>query len=352
MVLQCIVGYCIAHADWTDQIKFKGDIRLRHETIAVENKDTRNRERIRFRLGMEAAPSEDLKVVFQLATGSDDPISRNQSLGSAFTTKSIGFDLAYVEWNPSGARALTLAGGKIKNPFRLVGGTELIWDSDFNPEGFALAVESGSEKVSGFFSAAGLPVIERSSDKDAVLYGAQGGVNLGIDKRGTALTLGLSYFDYSNTQGFAPFYETDNGRGNVLDAAGNYLNDYNLFEAFAELAFTAGKTPANVFFDFVSNSSPDDENTGWLTGFAAGKCKEPGSWAMRYSYRDLGRDAVPGAFTDSDFRGGGTDGRGHELGLDVQIAGPSKFSATYFVNETGARNNGYDRLQLDLNVKF
>ena len=352
VVLQCIGGYGISHADWTDQIKFKGDMRLRHETIAVENKDTRNRERIRLRFGAEATPSDDLKVVLQLASGSDDPISTNQTLGSAFTTKSIGIDLAYLQWKPATAKFLTVEGGKIKNPFHSAGGTELVWDSDLNPEGFVLGLEGVGKRISAFLTLAGLPVVERSSAEDAVLYGGQGGVTLAVDQRGTSLALGVGYFDYSNTQGFAPFYDTDDGFGNTVSAVGEYLNDYNLLEAYAELHLKAGTAPASVFFDLVNNTSPDDRNTGWLLGLTAGKCKDPGSYQFRYNYRDIERDAVIGAFTDSDFRGGGTDAKGHEVGLDVQVTKPVKIAVSYFHNLLDVQETAYDRLQLDLNVKF
>ena len=352
MFLLCVMGYGVSHADWTEKIKFKGDIRLRHETISVEDKDARNRERIRLRFGAEATPREDLKIVFQLASGSDDPISTNQTLGSAFSTKSVGIDLAYLQWNPSSLSALTVEAGKIKNPFHLAGGTELVWDSDLNPEGFAMGLGGGSESLKGFFTFAALPVLERSSVEDAVLYGVQAGMNFKLDDRGTGLMLGASYFDYSNTQGFVPFYETDDGKGNSLDGSGQYLYDYNLFEGFAELGFKAGKVPANLFFDYVVNTSPTDENKGWLVGISAGKCKNPGSVAVRYNYRDEERDAVIGAFTDSDFRSGGTDAKGHEFGLDIQVAAPAKVAVTYFHNQLGTQETGYDRFQLDFNVKF
>jgi hypothetical protein len=43
------------------------------------------------------------------------------------------------------------------------------------------------------------------------------------------------------------------------------------------------------------------------------KAKKQGSWNFRYNYREIEADAVLGTFSDSDFIGGGTDGKGHEL---------------------------------------
>ena len=77
MMLPGIVGA----ADWTEKIKVKGDLRYRHEMIKIEDEDARNRHRIRARIGVEANPTDNIKLGFQLATGSDDPISRNQRRG-------------------------------------------------------------------------------------------------------------------------------------------------------------------------------------------------------------------------------------------------------------------------------
>ena len=101
------------------------------------------------------------------------------------------------------------------------------------------------------------------------------------------------------------------------------------------MAHKIQSTPVHVFGDFVTNTSADSLNTGWLVGFAAGKLKQPGSWMVSYNYRELERDAVVGAFTDSDFRGGGTDGKGHEFAGAVQVAGNTAFEVTYFLDTRG-----------------
>jgi hypothetical protein len=67
------------------------------------------------------------------------------------------------------------------------------------------------------------------------------------------------------------------------------------------------------------------------------------------------KDAVVGIFTDSDFRGGGTDARGHEIGGAVQLADNTAFKATYFINQIGLQKEDQDdfrRFQVDLQLKF
>ena len=61
-----------------------------------------------------------------------------------------------------------------------------------------------------------------------------------------------------------------------------------------------------------------------------------------------------GAFTDSDFRGGGTDAKGHEIGGGYQLDKNTTFSVSYFVNTIGldAAEEDFNRLQVDLQLKF
>jgi hypothetical protein len=99
------------------------------------------------------------------------------------------------------------------------------------------------------------------------------------------------------------------------------------------------------------------ENTGWLIGTKFGKAKNPGTWDVGYEYRDLEADAVVGVFTDSDFIGGGTDGKGHKFSASYAIAKNATLGATYFMSQRdadgdGSVNDNYDRFQFDLKVKF
>ena len=127
--------------DWTETIKMKGDLRYRHEMIDKEGKDARHRHRVRARFGVFGEVSPYTKVGIQLATGSDDPVSTNQTLDGAFSTKQVGIDLAYLEANHPRLPGMNVKGGKFKNPFFKPGKSELIWDGDLNPEGGAATFE-------------------------------------------------------------------------------------------------------------------------------------------------------------------------------------------------------------------
>ena len=76
-------------------------------------------------------------------------------------------------------------------------------------------------------------------------------------------------------------------------------------------------------------------------------------WEASYNYRDLEADAVVGIFSDSDFIGGGTNGKGHRFNFAYQLAKNFEAGLTYFLNERkNTDDDKYRRLQADLIFKF
>lgn len=342
-------------AESENRMEFSGDLRYRHETINDDAASTeRNRQRIRARFRMNADLSDDITVGFTLATGASNPVSANQSLDGGFSRKDIGFDRAFFAWEIN--EQLNLRGGKMGLPVYRPGGHHLIFDGDLNPEGLFLGYESSNV----FANIGGFWVEERSSGDDAILLALQGGYQGEIGD-GAELTVGLSYYDYKDTQGFAPFYRENNGQGNTTidldpnDGIVNLVNDYNLAELFAEIEFEAGGQPLRVFFDYVQNTEASSQDTGQAVGFRWRSASNPGDWEVGWSYQDLEADAVIAAFTDSDFGGGGTDGKGHVFRGAYRLRNNVRLNGTYFLNETGAaagNERDYKRLQLDISFLF
>lgn len=349
---------------WVENVKFNGDFRYRYEFIDEEGSDNRNRNRIRARIGLTARVNEDINLGFRLATsenwGDDDagdPVSTNQTLDDAFSKKSIWFDLAYFDWHPGTVKGLHIIGGKMENPFYRVGGNQLIWDSDLTPEGIAVQYTGNwTEQTSWFANAGSFYVDEVKSGADTSLWGAQGGLKHTFQDKSYILG-GASLYCLGNIQGHEAFV-TDDGvskfYGNRNTGNGGvYLSDYDLTEFFGEYGFNLGPKPAALFADYVQNNVADsNQDTAWLVGGKYGKCKDPGSWELSYDYRDVEADAVVGAFSDSDFIGGGTNGKGHRLGATYQLAKNTQTALSYFLNEKGNDRRDYDRLQFDLLFKF
>ena len=341
---------------WTDNVKIKGDLRYRHEMIDKENKDARNRQRLRARVAIIGKVTDNTDVVVQIASGSDDPVSTNQTLGDAFSTKQVGIDLAYFKTKINGLQGFSLQGGKFKNPFFKPGKSELIWDSDWNPEGGVATYAYSTEQVTFTLIGAGLWIEERSSGDDSWLGAGQGIVRYELPEKKGHITGGVGYFNYVNTQGFAPFFDKEDAMGNTVtmlpDSTLAYAYDYDLLELFGEASHTFGDIPVTVMGDYVNNTAVDSQNTGWQVGIKVGKTKKTGSWSLRYLYKKIEKDAVVGIFTDSDFRGGGTDAKGHELNGALQLAHHTTFKVSYFINKIGTQETDFNRLQVDLQLKF
>lgn len=296
---------------------------------------------------MNADLSDDLTVGITLATGASNPVSANQSLDGGFTRKDIGFDRAFFAWNVRDD--VTLRGGKMGIPMFRPGGHHLIFDGDLNPEGLALGYDGDNifANIGGFW------VEERSAGDDAILFALQGGHRSMIGD-GAELTVGLSYYDYRDTQGFEPFY-LGNAQGNTVDLAGNLVNDYKLAEIFAQVELEAGGEPLRLFFDYVENTEASMQEIGFALGARWRSASNPGDWEVSWAYEDLEADAVIATFTDSDFNGGGTDGKGHVLRGAYRLRENVRLNGTYFLNDIGAaagNERDYKRLQLDISFLF
>ena len=245
------------------------------------------------------------------------------SSGGGGSTKELRLDKAYFKWNA--ADDLYLQAGKFSNPLYRPAKSSLLWDGDWRPEGIS-AGWSGDLLFANFLG----NWLESDSrrDNDTFAWGLQGGVMFSLgDAR---LTTALAYYDFP-TAGRSPFYGDDDEPeffGNSSTADGlSYLYDYD---------------------------------TGWLAGVTLGKASDRGDWALGYQYRDLEADAVLGLLSDSDFSGGGTDGKGHILSAAYGINKQWSLGLTWLLdNEAGEKNLAdqggalsYDRIQLDTKFKY
>jgi len=339
--------------NWADRIAFKGDVRLRYETIDLDGVADVERMRFRTRFGFSAKVNDDVNFVLRLATGGSDPVSTNQTFDDGFSAKDIGIDQAYVDWKITDE--LNFLGGKMKNPLFRAGGVPLVWDSDLNPEGLALTYKSGKF----FGTVGGFSVEERSAGDDSLLYAAQAGMKFPIGNK-TGITAGVGYFAYTNTIGNLPFYNA-RPKGNTVDLLGttlplgSYVYAYKNTEVFAQLDTKIGEWPFTVYAHATRNGEVSVEDTGYAFGMTLGAAKSDGDMEFNYVYADIEADSVIGTFSDSDFGGGGTDSDGHVLNVKYAISKKIALGGTLLINKVGgfqATERDYSRVQLDIEFKF
>ncbi len=356
--------------EWVEKVKISGDLRYRHESIDEQSggewKDGVNRHRIRARMSVNSKINEDMDLGFRLASGSADPVSTNQNLESSFSSKTIWLDWAYFDWHPCDTKAFSLIGGKMPTPFYRVGSNQLIWDDDLSPEGVAAKYEIPiSESLKAYVNGGGFWVEERdgSDTVDSSLWGAQAYLKNKFDKD-TYLLGGISYYDYGNIEGEGDIFTTWKGGttrkwfGNTFSGPdadnGVFAYDFDIVEGFAEYGFVCGECPVTLFGSYAHNTAaPSSKSNGWLVGCMFNKLKDPGSWRLGYDYRDIDSDAVVGQFNDSDFVGGGTNGKGHRFNVAYQLAKNFETGLTYFLDEReNSTGDEYHRLQADFIFKF
>ena len=334
---------------WTDTISVSGDLRARYESFDIDGREDRERSRVRARIAVKARPTDNTEVAIGVATGGDDPVSTNQTLGNGGSTKDVRLDIAYFKWH---ARpGLTLTGGKMKNPFFTPGDNGLLWDRDLRPEGMATTYS-----VNNLFVNSGLLFLESDTRRSnsRIAYGFQTGYKGKV--RASKLTAGISYFKLG-AEGQRAWYK-DDFFGNTVtceDADCVYANDFEELELFAELKTAVGRHPLTLFVDYVRNQDASDYDTAWALGLKLGKASHPRTWEFGYTYQDVEADSVLGLWSDSDFGGGDTGTKGHIFNGAWAPNKNWKVGFTYFVNETGLDLGGgddYNRLQLDWAYKF
>ena len=334
---------------WAEKLKWKGDFRYRYEDIQEDGRDDRDRNRIRARAALVAKPSDTTEVGLGMASGGDDPVSTNQTLGGGASTKDIRLDLAYFKW--TGLDDAYLQAGKFKNPFYSEQKSSLIWDGDFRPEGISAGWENET-----FFANASYNFIESDSrNDDDGIWGAQVGARFTLFEN-LRLTAAAKYLDIP-TKGRTAIYDDDFfGNSSVVQNGEEvFLYDYNLYNVSLGVGFDLFGMAITLYGDYVENDDADDLETGYIAGVKLGKAKKRGSWQLQYQYEDLEADATLGLITDSDFMGGGTDGEGHKFSGKYMLDDKWYLGATYFDGNRGVdlgNDADYQRLMLDTGFNY
>lgn len=347
---------------WASNTVVSGDMRIRQERIQVDDKSpeqTASRQRYRARLAVVSQVTPTVEAGIRVASGnSNDARSTNQDMNNYFTKKDLWLDRAYINWHPANVPGLKLLGGRMAQPW--VSESEMVWDNDINPEGVAAQYSRKFGDTNVFGSGGVFTVKDNVTGSgpefhnDLRLYYAQLGANL-FPGDNYKLTVGGSVFHYYKDQYSFP---TAPGSGGLaLEANGNTSTEFQLYDGFGQLDVLGLPLPLTLYGQYVHNPAANgpqsDKDSGYLLGFIT-RIWEIG---VNYSYRDVERNAVVGAFTDSDFASGFTASRGSKLQLSYNIAKNFQFLTSYFLTESNASNPGFpgsdtNTLQIDLVASF
>ena len=346
----------VTEKDILDRVHFKGDLRLRYESIERDDADNKYRNRYRLRLGLQVDLVENLQFEVGMRSGFANPTSGNQTFLDDeplidYFFQSLRFHVLGLTYTSGNS---TWKVGRqeymMYRPIR----SQLVWDNDVSMNGVNYQYKDDSKIIT---LGVNQPTLEEKSkaEDDVNLFYAQYVHKTKLEN--AKLNLGAGFYYYDGLKGNTTLFGS--GKGNTL-VDGRYVNDYHVGELFAELQFKdvfgmPFKTAAGIVYNFAA----DENNFGYDLAMQLGNAKKVNQWAVKYSYTDLEEDATYGAYSDSDNFGGGTAAKGHAIrakykaGKNLYLAGNFFFNELY---ESRSKVDGmepdYERVQLDMIYKF
>lgn len=373
-------------------VTLEQDLRLRYETVSVNDAQAadgvNSRFRVRYRLGLSSTIEDNWKAKIRLATGSSsDPTSTNQTFDSYFNRRDIRLETLQLSRTLKPFSQLHL--GQFANPTL---GTQLLWDGDLTMTGAAFQWSSSGRRFGELLSAPSLTMAAYglSFDKgtpDPMLYVAQVGIGLG--KR-TRVYAGYHVFDrqdsiatavgrgvltgnaltntFSTTAVKALPEEYDlalsgsgslKGKNSVTNDRFAYGTDFKPVDFLIERNWVANLRPGKILLHGVKNTGTGKKDKGLRAEFSLGELKLPRDWQVGYAYTQVDADAVVAAFNDSDLPA--TNIQGHKLSLGYQFSKNKSFGLTAYHFErldntlapgTAGQDRPTSRLQFDVLSKF
>ncbi len=326
VVLGCTITPVSAQSGpaWWERIDLGGDFRERQEGFFQDGATTRQRLRFRLRLTMNADVNDDVRFGLRLGSGDlGNPTSTNQSFGDLLTRKPISVDRAFIAYNPSGAKALTLGAGKFGIP---VTRTEMTWDNDVNWEGVYQQLRASSGPVSYRLVAAQVVLDESSRQDDSMLFVGYGEVGFTFGKHELQLSVADQAFGGVDPVAIVLATEDIGRNTNALDVDRNgqvvgFVSGFNLVDVIARATFDIGRPnyPVQFTANFVKNTDAgsDDDRGVWLTA-AYGRASTPRTYRLAYTLARIERDAVLSTFNFSDAPG--TNMRMHRTVVSYMLA--------------------------------
>ncbi|MBU1045391.1 MAG: putative porin [Candidatus Omnitrophica bacterium] len=347
---------------WAQDIKLKGDLRFRYQreekdttTAGLTTNTKRERARFRLRLGLEAKVAQGWTVKTGLASGSTDSRSTNQTYQDNFSSKPIQLDYAYAIYDPE--ENIKVLAGKIENKKTLWMASNLLWDSDINPEGLVAQIQCNENKFwlnTGYFI-----LDEISAGADPTMFFLQPGFMLSdndISVKGS-----FNCYAVNSVQGLEYTNIVSGSNSNTLTGSpASFAYDYDCWGISTEIGkqnFISNRLDYGaVFFDYINNPDPSSENEGYLIGikFGVPKVDNPGDWQAVINYRKLAKDAWLDFLPNSTFLAGQTDARGYEYILQYAVAKNVSMAISYYNAETikALTKEDEDFLLVDFLLKF
>ena len=338
------------HGIELDKISFKGDLRLREQWETSGFGQDRYRPRYRLRLGADHQLSNQLSVTYEVATGTGDSRSNNQS--ASLSQPDIRLNKAHLTY--TAYEGLSFLGGKFKNPISNI--SEWVMDSDINPEGLGVIFE-GQNKLKGFSVNSYYSVITEDQNK------GNGNINLWAIQTGyKASILGLEFKGILGYSTLSNINLLSTSASNEV-SGNNYVSNFNPINIGLSVKKKQIPFVKNVELQaeyLINTAAKDgkvnasDKNSAHLLGFVLGddQLNKLGTWKVQFGYRFIQQDAFFDQFPDSDFYSGKTNVSGTKSSLGFGLSENTFASLTYVTTQQLITKIDQSLAQIDFNLKF
>jgi hypothetical protein len=339
-----------ALSDEIKRLRFTGDVRVRYENFNQDNTQTRNRERIRLRFGVEGKLGEDFTGGIFVASGVlTDPTSTNETLTNVFEKKTIGFDRGYITYNPHYFKNLTVTGGKFAYTWQR---TPVTFDSDLNPEGFTekLSFDIKNSIVKNInFQGIQMLFNEAGSGPDSYAVGGQVGTKFQLGSFWT-MTPSYTVLNWHNTNvilnepigvtggttvgPFAP-----NGMTNCTVTVGTtrtFCSQFLYSDLILNNTFKTPfpKLPFNLLAEYLENlNTKIRQSHAYYIDASLGQTKNKNDFQIGYSFIRQEQDSVIASFNESDQRAP-TNSLNHRFYFNWKVAKNTVLSYTQWIDRT------------------
>ncbi len=348
-----------------EKLDVYGDLRLRHETDNnVDRRPTRNRERLRLRLGAIYQLSDELDIGARIVTGNAiDPKSSHQNFGSGFDSFEVSLDRVYATYKPQEVPGLSITAGKFSHPFRRnpVYG-ELVWDGDIQPEGVSISYTLSNERIKPFdrldFRIGEYILLQQNNLDEASAFVAQVSGDKALSQN-VDLLVALGWYRYSDLTPDDDLSLRLKNAGNSI-AGDEFASGFSILNPLLALTYKGFPRPLTVSGELMWNTrAAGGAGQGWALGLAYGETRKPKDWRAYYQFQYIERDAVLSAVSQDDFTLA-TNFRGHMFGVQYKLGDSVALhlwallaerlsSDGFFFDDSG---DDQWRVRLDLNFRF
>jgi hypothetical protein len=355
----------LAAIEGNSNLKWNGDFKYRFQTVTEADKDPRTQQRLQAKLGLETKLQDDLNLYFQLMTATS-PTGSSQTLGDAESNgmprRSFGLNLAYFNYKLDENYAVQ--GGKMPIPFKHVGKHQLLLDKDISPEGlsfksewtlpsdFKLGMNVGHFQIKEQYDS-----INNVDLTDNQLNGLQAQLDYLYEKMTFSLNLGS--YSFVNFRDNPPGITGNAGKSNTeshnntLDLSGNFPANFDVKEVGLEAKIPLSSKMGTLSFAISGLKNEDVDQLNQAQFF--GVNYQVGFWSLGYQNIKIEKDAVVGAYMDSDFNNANTSTKGNIVSLGYKINKNSQFTWTQYASlgqiDTVA-SRLYDRGHFDYSLNF